>query len=145
MIPDWLKTWYRSGDTGISSEVIARTFTREFSRNLGIPRDPSDVGRCVRLLDLAEANGAHWREDFAHIMRQHEAWRPLLDRWSEIETAYREQLVAEKIARDAARKRWPATWRKRMAHTPSYCYYLLVTLRGDADPYKNEAVPWARP
>ena len=53
MIPLWLQNWYRSCDTGISSKTVARVLTGEFCENPNAPHDPSDVGRCVRLLDLA--------------------------------------------------------------------------------------------
>lgn len=43
--------WALSGDTGISSEAIARHMTGNAGR-MSPPSDASDRGRCIRLLEL---------------------------------------------------------------------------------------------
>lgn len=144
MIPLWLQSWYRSCDTGISSKTIARVLTGEFCENPNAPHDPSDVGRCVRLLDLAEENGEDRRSRLVEVAEKVPVWAPLVPRWAEIEAAFREQERAETALADAARKRWPATWRKRVTWPPSYCWWLVSTLRGHGDPYKGREVPWER-
>lgn len=144
MIPRWLRNWYVDGHTGISSETIARTLTGEFCARPDAPYDPSDVGRCVALLDLAEKNGASWRARLPEVAAAVPAWAPLVPRWTEIENAYRAQVVAEEATRSAAEKRWPATWRRRIVYEPSLCWYLVSTLRGHGDPCRDRAVPWER-
>ena len=44
--------WALSGDTGISSEAIARHMTGSAPGNYSPPSDMSDRGRCIRLLEL---------------------------------------------------------------------------------------------
>jgi len=42
--------WYAGGDTGLSSEAMAARLSGQPCRR-DYPRDPDDLGRCVRLLD----------------------------------------------------------------------------------------------
>ena len=54
------------------------------------PRDTSDVGRCVELLDLAEANGQAWRERIDELAEPFpESWGKLTGYWPRIEAAFR--------------------------------------------------------
>lgn len=131
----WLTRWHQSGDTGVSSKAIARALAGEhldaFPRP---PQDPADVGRCVRLLDLAAENGEDWRARLDEVGARVPAWRPLLPHWELIEASYLEQLAHE-----------TAHPRKRgQSGRPSHCYYLLRVLQGDRDPYAGQDVPWAR-
>lgn len=107
-------TWLRSGDRGTSSDTIAAFMlfgypgTLLASRWPDAPHDTSDVGRCVRLLDIAERARLGWRarmpELFAGLPIQ---WGPLRHHWPRIEAAYRRDVAAQKAAqaRDH-RERW---------------------------------------
>lgn len=44
--------WALSGDTGVSSEAIAKHMTGSHKSRLSPPSDKSDRGRCIRLLEL---------------------------------------------------------------------------------------------
>lgn len=44
--------WALSGDTGISSEAIAKHMTASSAVRMSPPADMSDRGRCIRLLEL---------------------------------------------------------------------------------------------
>lgn len=44
--------WALSGDTGISSEAIAKHMTGSGKSRMQPPSDKSDRGRCIRLLEL---------------------------------------------------------------------------------------------
>lgn len=139
----WLMTWWRSGDTGRSSETIAcilsgrQAVAEETARELTAPWDTSDVGRCIRLLDLAAAHGEDWRGRLAEVATAVPRWRPLVPRWAEIEAAYHADVVTQTAARKAAEKRWPATWHRRAWCPDSECWRLVSMLSGNGDPYRR--------
>ena len=65
------------------------------------PRDTSDVGRCVELLDLAEANGQAWRERIDELAEPFpESWGKLTGYWPRIEAAFRRDVAAQ------SKRRW---------------------------------------
>jgi len=149
-IEPWLKEWLGSHNTGLSSLTIMAHFTSptlvalyKAKGKIDAPYDTSDVNRCVQLLDLAKANGHHWRErmsELAYIP----AWAPLLPRWAEIEAALLEDKVnqhAHKIACFTSPKTGRRLKRARMSTPPmppSRCWWLVSTLRGRGDPYQNQ-------
>src|SRR6516164_3966881 len=51
-IPVRAVRWLEGVDTGISSETIWRTLTGETPSDTDVPCDPSDFGRCYRLLKI---------------------------------------------------------------------------------------------
>ena len=58
-LSEWLVKWWHGSDTGMSSKYIAAVFSgipamRQIAE-VAAPWDTSDVGRCIRLLDLATA------------------------------------------------------------------------------------------
>ena len=135
---DWLTEWYNSGDTGTSSETIARVLTGERIGRPDAPYDGADVGRCVRLLDLAAKNGQDWRARLGEVADRYPAWwAPLVSRWPDIEAAYAEDIEAQRPERYDRRNR-------RQPCPPSRSWHLVSVLRGRGDPYRGEAVPWPR-
>lgn len=142
----WLRQWWARIDRGLSSETIAWVLSghldvaRETAQDLRAPSDTSDVGRCVRLLDLAAANGEDWRVRLPEVAEAVPGWRPLVPRWADIEAAYQADVAAQTAAREAAQKRWPASWRVRRWCPPSACWTLVSVLSGDGDPYARREV-----
>jgi hypothetical protein len=153
VIPDWLVAWLHGNDHGLSSRFLAscmldnatlRQVTEEAA-----PRDTADVGRCVRLLDLAMANGHDWRaamptNDFLLAQR---GWVALVPRWTEIEAAYHEDVAAQNAWNKAhpRHRYWmPGTSKRAAAHNavrtsfpPSRCWWLVATLQERYDPYSH--------
>lgn len=87
--------WIISGDTGISSEAIwcvmmGATPSRRAHHN--IPRDPSDFGRCHRLLERIP----EWRERMGEVPRVFPMWGPLVAAWDELTELYVAYLTAER-------------------------------------------------
>jgi len=82
-----VQEWLMSGDTGISSKVILSFMTglklpkKDYSN---WPHDPSDLGRCVRLLDRFP----EWRPRLPEMASAYPAWKPMLDNWAEMERLY---------------------------------------------------------
>src|SRR4051812_45875580 len=48
---DW-RAWLKNGDTGISSLTILEVMTGHTAERTDTPLDPSDFGRCYRLLKV---------------------------------------------------------------------------------------------
>lgn len=155
-LPAWFVRWWRGNDTGLSSRYIAAVFSGSDAlwqvTEPNAPHDTSDVGRCIRLLDLAAANGCDWRDPL--VMRKlsllgSSMWAPLVDRWPDIEAAYHEDVAAQtawSTAHPTYRhirgegKRAKAMREIGATFPPSRCWWLVSTLRGHGDPYR-ERVP----
>lgn len=82
--------WLRSWDTGLSSLTIYSVFERDvsvFSRS-GMepttPMDADDFGRCYRLLAVTP----EWRKDMAKVGECFPRWKPIIERWDELEALY---------------------------------------------------------
>lgn len=93
-----LAEWFASGDTGISSEAICKKLfdfgdRRDYNKWAGsgnFPHDPSDLGRCIRLMEkVPEA-----RERLSEMRTVSPTWAALVDRWEELEALYREEAPA---------------------------------------------------
>jgi len=83
--------WFKSWDTGASSLVIyaamtGQAVTPSFPRP---PSDPSDFGRCYRLLALVTPEQR--RQALQAVLRHHESWRPMLAVWNELTALWEEE------------------------------------------------------
>lgn len=93
--------WIRGGDTGISSKQIWKVMTGltihdESTRDFGrLPCDPSDFGRCKRLLELIP----EWRPRLDHMARAYPKWGPLVREWDRVDSLY--QLAFTRPSRSA--------------------------------------------
>lgn len=96
--------WLRSGDTGMSSLTIAAVMEQDatiaaMNRGHGShPLDPSDLGRCLRLLDIVPS----YRQNLQVMKSVSPQWNVLITHWEELEALYREELpsgVAQKCYR----------------------------------------------
>jgi len=93
--------WILSNDAGISSKTIWAVMmgvvaspgqrcgfaSQPASFAYNIPLDPSDFGRCFRLLDLFP----EWRSGMARMGEVFPKWKPMADRWDELEQLYKEE------------------------------------------------------
>lgn len=80
--------WVTSWDTGESSLAIYRFMSGGLGAgsNPAIPHDPSDFGRCFRLLAVEP----EWRARMLE-MASIKAWAPFVLRWAELEALYQEE------------------------------------------------------
>lgn len=93
--------WILSSDTGVSSKTIWAVMmgvaiapgqrcgfaSRTLDLTYDIPFDPADFGRCHRLLKLFP----DWRSGIARMGEIFPKWKPMADRWDELERLYEEE------------------------------------------------------
>jgi hypothetical protein len=83
--------WFMSDDTGISSRVIWSVMTGVDCKDRlyggGYPNDPSDFGRCRRLLQKFP----HWRNRLDEVSDRYPEWKPLVEHWDELNRLYEEE------------------------------------------------------
>lgn len=101
--------WILSGDTGVSSKTIWAVMmgvATEPGQRCGftskppaltcdIPLDPADFGRCYRLLQLFP----EWRRGITKMGEIFPKWKPMADRWDEMERLYEEEYPSGKCPR----------------------------------------------
>ena len=81
--------WLMSGDTGVSSKAIFAVLTgSKVTRTDNWPSDPSDFGRCYRLLERFP----EWKDRMDEVAKALPAWHPLILYWNEIEMLYLNEL-----------------------------------------------------
>jgi len=89
MTPD---QWINSADTGQSAVSIwVALSNRLFPPNqqeATIPYDPSDFGRCYRLLKRITG----WRERLPEVAVKFPLWKPYVEAWTALEALYEEEL-----------------------------------------------------
>jgi hypothetical protein len=81
--------WYASGDTGTSSETIWHVMTGFPVQRHGYPLDPSDFGRCYRLLERFP----EWRARMPEVAaRFPKMWSLLVINWDRLTALYEEEI-----------------------------------------------------
>lgn len=91
--------WLTNGDTGTSSKTIWAVMT---GRTVGdkyfhpdVPYDPSDFGRCHRLLEVMPS----WRARLPEVAAKYPKWAGLVDAWDELTADYLAELPSGKCQR----------------------------------------------
>ena len=85
--------WLLSQDTGVSSRTIwavmmgVETTPQRCITKYDIPYDPSDFGRCFRLLCLFP----EWRKNLHRVAEVFPKWGPIVDHWDEMERLWIEE------------------------------------------------------
>lgn len=74
--------WLVSGDTGMSSKAIF-DFMRTGTKGGWTPSDPSDLGRCLRLLERFP----EWRERMPEMANCSPKWARMMPYWDALETS----------------------------------------------------------
>lgn len=82
--------WYRSTDTGTSSETIWSVMTGFPVQRDGYPLDPSDFGRCHRLLEKFP----EWRARLPEVAERFPdtPWPVLIREWDALTALYLREL-----------------------------------------------------
>ena len=100
-----LRKWFDGPDTGTSSKTIFRKLSGKQWRKGNYdydatPLDPSDFGRCHRLLQSFTG----WRERISE-MADAPGWAGLVEAWDELEALYLEELPSGQCPKLYARMR----------------------------------------
>lgn len=94
---DRVLKWMMSGDTGISSKSICAHMTDTESKDYGsYPSDPSDLGRCLRLLELFP----EWKARITEMAKYGTGWIGLVAKWDELA-----QMMADEVGIDWSKGR----------------------------------------
>ena len=100
---DNLNSWLATGERGISSEAIASKLSGINIVNpiwaTTYPCDPSDFGRCLKLLDAVP----EFKPRLPEMMSVHPVWAKLLENWDELERLYKEEYKTGKCPKLYAR------------------------------------------
>lgn len=79
--------WIVGDDTGISSKTIWSVMMGVAIDRADKPYDPSDFGRCYRLLKLIP----EWRNRLEEVSKTYPQWKGLVENWSELEALWEEE------------------------------------------------------
>jgi hypothetical protein len=85
---DRASRWIVSGDTGVSSKTIWSVMNNVAPDHADVPHDPSDFGRCFRLLLLVP----EWRKRLYQVAFFYPGWAPLVREWDALSALYIEEL-----------------------------------------------------
>ena len=75
-----LAEWFGSRDTGLSSKCIALFLAAGVVEEANVPHDPSDLGRCLRLL----ARIPEWKSRISELKSIGGLWPTYAARWDEM-------------------------------------------------------------
>lgn len=84
--------WLLGNDTGVSSETILAVMVGNVEAGevdssgmrFGVPHDPSDFGRCHRLLEIFP----EWRARLGEMEEIFPEWKPLVREWAKLTKLY---------------------------------------------------------
>lgn len=93
--------WLTKNDTGISSLTIWRTLMGQTPERADIPYDPSDFGRCHRLLNVMPA----WRARLGEVAARYPKWQPFVDEWERLTALFEEEAPSGQCPKLYARMR----------------------------------------
>lgn len=84
--------WACGDDSGISSKtMLGAIIGVHIERYPGVPRDPSDFGRCYRMLQLFP----ELRPRIDEVPARLPSWSRFVERWPELERMYEEVLASK--------------------------------------------------
>jgi len=83
--------WVVGDDVSISARTIWAVAMGAKPAEHDPPEDPSDFGRCYRLL----SSFPEWRARLVDVAAQYPAWRPFVAVWDEMTISYEEEVLAD--------------------------------------------------
>lgn len=99
-----IAAWFVNGEVGLSSECMAAVALGYRPRRGSHPLDPSDLNRCLKLVQAVPAV----RRDFPKIRKVSKRWRAVIDHWDELKAMF----VAEVGWDWSAAKSAPRTYQR---------------------------------
>jgi hypothetical protein len=101
MIDETLGKWLTGHDTGLSSKAIAYFMMGMRGVYFNYPHDPSDFGRCYRLMVLIP----EFRKRLWEMKGLNRQWTALINHWEELEALWIEESNQERAPKLYARMR----------------------------------------
>ncbi len=92
--------WIVGGDTGASSKALWAVMMGQKS-DKSFPHDPSDLGRCLRLLDKVP----EWKPRMNEMAVVSPYWSALVENWTELEKLWTDEAASGKAPKTYARMR----------------------------------------
>lgn len=86
-----LAQWFATGRVGTSSKAIALWLSAGVPAE-GPPSDPSDLDRCMKLLDEIP----EWRARIPEMAQARASWGPFAERWEELCALFEEERAGRK-------------------------------------------------
>lgn len=86
--------WLANGETGLSSKTMA--FVIGFGvvpKRVSYPHDPSDLRRCMQLLDIAPEM-CLYLDKMSEI---HPVWAEIVNNWEELESVYHAEISQKQM------------------------------------------------
>lgn len=80
--------WLLGGDTGTSSQTICAVMTGSKIDWADVPADPSDFGRCYRLL----RHFPEWKARLGEVVARYPEWTALVREWDALTVLYEEEI-----------------------------------------------------
>ena len=80
--------WIVGDDTGTSSVTIWAVMMGAKAARSGVPHDPSDFGRCYRLLRAFP----EWRARMPEVAKTYPAWAPFVEKWDQLTALFEEEV-----------------------------------------------------
>lgn len=87
--------WIVGDDTGASSKAIWAVMVGVKAARRSAPSDPSDFGRCYRLLKLVP----EWHARIGEMAAVGSDWRALVTRWDDLTELYEEEAAPDPTRR----------------------------------------------
>ena len=93
--------WIIGGDTGVSSKTIWAVMMGVVPDNpapftFSVPLDPSDFGRCFRLLEQIP----EWRDRLNEVAETFPEWGPMVREWAKMTHLYRRSIELYDLMQD---------------------------------------------
>lgn len=96
-----LTNWLASDDVGMSSKFMAGVLSGRFTCENRHPLDPSDLGRCLRMLDACPELKPH----VGRMAEHGPVWASLADEWDDLTALYQRELASGSAPQCYARMR----------------------------------------
>lgn len=101
-----IQSWRRTDQVGASADFMAAKLGNAGIRDYAHPRDPSDFGRCLTLLEAAP----ELREQLPEMSKESAQWAALVANWDELESLFVEGTLSGEMAE-------LYEWMKKLLHS----------------------------
>ena len=91
--------WFGSDDTGASSKWLASVLNGNTPPRVAYPYDPSDFGRCYRMLNCVDGAKELFAVKKELIASKSKVWGNYLDNWNDLETLWEQESPKKELSK----------------------------------------------